>query len=123
MAPPNLEKLRSDELARLAFVLEKVNRKLEAAEGPEARPLSERLVQSLQKDLEDAIEAFESASFDYINTLADSDDEKPDLKTTHYEQIDKCDPALDKLYNLASRDPNQASCPRSQSVNASKNRQ
>ena len=101
MAPPNLEKLRVDEMTRLDFVLDKVNRKLVGAEGPEARPLSERSVQSLQKELEDSIEAFESASFDYINTLDEEDEEKARLKTTHYEQIDKCDPALDKLYDLA----------------------
>ena len=98
MAPPNLEKLRMDELARLGFVLDKVNRKLESAEGPEARPLSERLVQSMQKELEETIEAFESASFEYINSLPEEDEEKAGLKTTHFEQIDNCDPALDKLY-------------------------
>ena len=101
MAPPNLEKLRMDELARLAFVLDKVNRKLDGAEGPQARPLSERLVQTLQKELEDTIEAFDSASFDYINTLAEEDDDKAGLKTEHYKQIDNCDSALDKLYDLA----------------------
>ena len=113
MAPPNFEKLRLDELARLGLVLEKVNRKLAGAEGPEARPLSERLVQSLKKDLEDAIEAFESASFDYLNTLDEADETKAGLKTAHFEQIDKCDPALDKLYDLtktmeaAKQDPSR----------------
>ena len=113
MAPPNLEKLRMDELARLGFVLDKVNRKLESAEGPEARPLSERLVQSMQKELEETIEAFESASFEYINSLPEEDEEKAGLKTTHFEQIDNCDPALDKLYELvktmeaAKRAPSQ----------------
>ena len=68
---PNLEKARSDELARLQFVLEKGTRKLDGAVGPEARQLSERQVQTLQGELQDAIESFERTSFVYIHSLTD----------------------------------------------------
>ena len=97
---PNLEKARSDELAWLQFVLEKTTRKLDSAVGPEARQLSERQVETLQGELQNAIDSFERTSFAHINSLGNEDPKKAELKADHFQQIDSCDEALDMLYTL-----------------------
>ena len=96
-----LEKARSDELAKLKFCLEKATRKLNAGQGENARQLSERQVEAFQTELQDAIEAFEKASFAFIQSLPDEEPRKDQLKTDHFEQVDSCDEALDRLFALA----------------------